>query len=119
MTPAVRFTFRAVNTALGCWLAASAIVWPHSAAQRANTLLAGVAIVVLERFSRKHEWAHRATGLVGSWVVLSLFLLWPRPLTAWNNLVTGLLVATLSASDPNRRLPVGARKYRRAPTAPQ
>lgn len=93
-----------LNATIGCWLAISAIAWPHSMIQRVSTLLSGVTIVFLELVFRNSEPAHRATGLVGSWVVLSLFIIWPRPLTAWNNVAIGLLIASLAAMDGDRPL---------------
>jgi hypothetical protein len=108
-------TPRTLSAALGCWLAISAMAWPHSTIQRASTFLSGAAIVILELAFRRSEWAHRATGLVGTWVVLSLFLIWPRPLTAWNNLSVGLLVASLSAGDADRS--IGRRRRRADRTA--
>ena|SRR5258708_6447325 len=100
----LRRTPRTFNAALGCWLALSTLAWPHSPAQRLSTFLSGAVIVILELSGRKTDWAHRLTGLVASWVVMSLFLIWPRPLTAWNNVVIGLLIASLSAMEPDRLL---------------
>jgi hypothetical protein len=42
--------------------------------------------------------------LAGTWAVISMFWIWPRPLTAWNNLLVGLIIAVLSAMDADRPL---------------
>ncbi|HVR61257.1 MAG TPA: hypothetical protein VMU50_05125 [Polyangia bacterium] len=110
----IRLTPRTLNAVLGCWLAISAVAWPHSGTQRASTLLSGATIVLLEVAGRKNQWAHRTTGLIATWVVLSLFVLWPRPRTAWNNLGAGLLIASLSVIEADRVF-LRRRQYRASP----
>ncbi|HXI60517.1 MAG TPA: hypothetical protein VNO55_30860 [Polyangia bacterium] len=110
MRRAFRATPRFFNTALAGWLAVSALLWPHSTPQRISTFVSGALILLLETAARRVEWAHRLTGLVASWVILSLFVIWPRPMTAWNNLLIGVAVAVFSVMEADR--PVTRRRRR-------
>ena len=97
---------------LAGWLVLSALAWPHQLKQQVSTILSGLLVVGLESLYRRYEWAHRATGLVATWVILSMFWIWPRPLTAWNNLLVGLLIAVFSALEGDRLLRPLARRRR-------
>ena len=95
-------TPRVFNAVLAVWLLASSVLWPHAQAQRLSTMGSGAVVLLLEWLSRKVEWAHRLSGLVATWVILALFVIWPSPITAWNNLLVGLIMAVLSTLDPDR-----------------
>ncbi len=97
-------TPRVLNAVLALWLLASSVLWPHAPAQRISTIISGALVLLLEWLSRKVEWAHRLSGLVATWVILALFVIWPSPITAWNNLLVGLTIAVLSTLDPHRPL---------------
>jgi hypothetical protein len=90
MLPAVRAACL-MAVLLGLWLACSAFLWPHTAPQRWNALVAGAlgaftgwAVLVIGRVGLQTILA------LGGWLLLSpAFLPWRAPATLWNHGLVG------------------------------
>jgi hypothetical protein len=93
---------RALNLVLAAWLSVSAFLFPHLPAQRVTSLLSGIAAITLALLARRSLAAHRAVVAVGFWIILSLFLFWPLPTTAWNNTVVALAMVCFATMNPDQ-----------------
>jgi hypothetical protein len=93
---------RALNLVLAAWLSLSALLFPHLPAQRVVSLLSGIAAAGLALMARRSVAAHRAVVAVGFGIILSFFLFWPLPATAWNNTVVAIAMAWLATMDPDQ-----------------
>lgn len=96
------FRPRALNLVLAAWLSVSAFLFPHLPAQRVVSLLSGVAGIALALMARRSLAAHRAVAALAFGIILSFFLFWPLPATAWNNTVVAIAMACLATRDPDQ-----------------
>lgn len=89
--------FRIVNAVLGLWLVASALLWPHSAAQAANAIACGILVVSAAVAALRIERARYVNVALGAWLVISAFLLPTlRFGTQVNHVVVGTTVLALA-----------------------
>ncbi len=93
---------RALNLVLAGWLSVSAFLFPHLPAQRVVSLLSGIAAVTLGLMARRSVVAHRAVAAVAFWIILSLFIFWPLPATAWNNTVVAIAMVWFATMKPDQ-----------------
>jgi hypothetical protein len=98
----MRLRPRMLNLILGAWLSASAFLFPHVAAQRVISLVSGIGAVSLALLARRSTLAHRAVAVVAFWLILSFFLFWPLPATAWSNTVVAVAMVCFATMDPER-----------------
>jgi hypothetical protein len=80
---------------LGLWLFVSAIVWPHTPAQRVNAWVVGVLAVTAALIAlRGKKLGRYVNAALGGWLILTALLL-PRmtQATFWNHLLVGAAMA--------------------------
>jgi hypothetical protein len=46
--------------------------------------------------------AHRAVVAVAFWIILSFFLFWPLPATAWNNTIVAIAMVCFATMNPDQ-----------------
>jgi hypothetical protein len=91
------------NLAVGVWLAASALLWPHTTAQLINATLVGCACAVAAAAAL--SWPHVRYANVGLavWLFVSTRVLpVETSATLWNHVIVSL-VMLVAALIPSRR----------------
>jgi hypothetical protein len=86
---------RLINALLGLWLFLSAVMWPHTPAQRTNAWVVGMLAVTAALAGLTGRKAGRLiNAALGAWLIISAILL-PRlsPATFWNHLLVGAALA--------------------------
>lgn len=89
---------RFASFALGLWLVASAFIWPHFEASRANTWITGMLICVSSLAALRNAPLRWGSTLLSGWLFVSTLLV-IRPIdvaTLWNNLLSAALVFAFS-----------------------
>jgi len=84
-----------INAVLGAWLFLSAVMWPHTPAQRTNAWVVGMLVVTAALAGLTGRKAGRmVNAALGAWLIISAILL-PRmmPATFWNHLIVGAALA--------------------------
>jgi hypothetical protein len=94
---------RTVNVLLGIWLFISAFVWNHNLAQRTNTWICGVLVVIFALLATRAPAARFVNVVLGAWLFVSAFFLGPNHGTVWNNALVGIAVLLLALT-PSERL---------------
>lgn len=91
------------NLAVGVWLAASALLWPHTDLQLINATLVGCACAVVAAFALQTPQARFANVGLALWLFVSTWLL---PVTTgttlWNHTIVSLVMLVV-ALVPSRR----------------
>ena len=101
---------RVLNVLLSIWLFISAWVWPHSAAERANTWILGVLGFIFSIVALLIAPPVRFLNtLLAIWLFISAWAL-PRYTvgTIWNNVIVAILIFIFSlvpSAPPSRALP--------------
>jgi hypothetical protein len=82
---------RALNAMIGFGLFLSPFLWPHSAFQRLNAWVVGMAAVTAAlAAARGLRWARYVNVALGAWLILSALLpLGQRSATVWTHLIAG------------------------------
>jgi len=86
---------RLINGLLGAWLFLSAVLWPHTAAQRANAWVVGMlAVTAALAGLTGMKGGRMLNAALGGWLILSAVLL-PRTSAAtfWNHVIVGAALA--------------------------
>lgn len=88
---------RIVNMLLGVWLFVSALVWPHSWAQRAIALVFGVVAFAFALAGLYRRPFRYVNALIGAFlVVFAVLVPHARAATPWNELLVGLAMLVTS-----------------------
>ncbi len=86
-----------INALLGVWLFMSAFLWPHSAAERADTWIVGVLCVAFSLAATRLPAARWLNALLSVWLFVSA---WALPhhneATVWNNAFVAICVFLLA-----------------------
>lgn len=97
-----------VNAVLGAWLAGSALLWPHSTAELASSVVTGAVIVVASVMSARKPKARYAATLASMWLLLSVWVFAPVARASfWNALLVSFAVFFLSLSEPETTVAKG------------
>lgn len=87
---------RAINLALGVWLAGSTFLWAHSNAQLGNAWMVGIAVVVVAAAPRL-RWVN---GVLALWLFVSAFALPHSAVaTVWNSVLVAILMFSISIAE--------------------
>ncbi len=88
---------RVTNVAAGLWLLLSAVVWPHTLAQRADTWIAGALMAFAAALALRSDRMRYVNTALALWLFFFTLLV-PRAsaATAWNNVVLSIVVLFLS-----------------------
>ncbi len=88
---------RGINILLGIWLFISAFIWPHTAAERANTWIMGILCVLFALIATGVSTARWLNTALAVWLFISV---WALPHdnagTAWNNVIVAIVVFFVS-----------------------
>jgi hypothetical protein len=96
---------RWVNIVVGAWLAASALLWPHTLAQLANAALVGCACVVVAAVALRIPQARFVNTALGLWLYVSTWFL-PAEVgtTVWNHALVSLVMMLIALVPSPREL---------------
>lgn len=96
---------RCGNLALGVWLQASSVLWPHTDASRVSAWLPGLLISIIALLAMGAPPMRWLNVFLGLWLVLwTMAAASTEPLSYANGILSGLLVVTL-AWIPSRSAP--------------
>ena len=94
---------RWINIAVGIWLFVSAFVWPHTAAQAANSAAVGIACALAAAIALRFPMVRNVNAGLALWLFVSTWVLPVESgVTIWNNVLVSL-VMLIVALVPSRR----------------
>lgn len=95
-----------VCAACGLWLACSAFLWRHDAAQRVNAYCVGAAVIALALLSRWRREVLFITSLLAIWLAISaLTMPIDHVRTRWNHVLVAVLVFCAGVMHSSNRSP--------------